>query len=108
MVGELKMPNSVIEVWGYNNTALTYASGNCTTRGCSAALWKLWISCPIGLFTQAIPDCCHADCWSFSFVMFSNSLQIVGRQIILEGNNQALIDSRTVSIQAILINMSAM
>lgn len=51
MVGELKMPNSVIEVWGYN-TALTYASGNCTTQGCSVALKALDIVSHWPLYTS--------------------------------------------------------
>lgn len=29
IAGELKLPNSVIEVWAYSNMALTYTSSNC-------------------------------------------------------------------------------
>lgn len=79
MARESKMPNSAIEIWGYNGRALTCASGNCTTQESSEALWKALGICPTGLFTQTIPSSCHADCWSFSFVMFSNSLQIVSK-----------------------------
>lgn len=49
------MPNSAAELPGCNNTALTYANGNCTALGRSAARWKLGMPVPLLSLEELFP-----------------------------------------------------